>query len=61
MPSYSVYRGHFPCHTCKEEVTTLRLYPATLEATWMCKDKHLSKVSFATKKKRDYAEKENRV
>jgi hypothetical protein len=36
------------------EVPTLRLYAETKEATWMCKEKHLSKVSFAKRKKKDY-------
>jgi hypothetical protein len=54
MPNYSIYPGTFICHTCKEEVKTLRLYAATMEATWMCKNKHISKVSFANKKKSDY-------
>lgn len=54
MASYTVYPGKFLCHTCKMEVGTLRLYPETKEATWMCKDKHLSRVSFAKRKKKDY-------
>lgn len=58
MPKYTVYEGKFICHTCKSEVKTLRLYPETKEATWMCKEKHLSKVSFAKKKKRDYEREE---
>lgn len=58
MPKYTVYEGKFICHTCKGEVKTLRLYAETKEATWMCKEKHLSKVSFAKKKKRDYEREE---
>lgn len=58
MASYSVYHGKFPCHTCKTVVNTLRLYAETKEATWMCKDKHLSKVSFGKKKKKDYEREE---
>lgn len=54
MASYTVYSGKFVCHTCKMEVPTLRLYADTKEATWMCKEKHLSKVSFAKRKKKDY-------
>lgn len=54
MSNYTNYPGKWICHTCKEEVSNLRLYAERLEATWMCKDKHLSKVSFAKKKKRDY-------
>jgi hypothetical protein len=58
MASYTVYEGKFLCQVCKKEVGTLRLYANAMEATWMCKDKHLSKVSFATKKKKDYEREE---
>lgn len=54
MANYSVYPGKFICHECKAEVKTLRLYPETQTATWMCAEKHVSKVSFATKRKKDY-------
>lgn len=57
MASYTVYRGSFLCHTCKEEVGTLRLYAETYEVTWMCRDKHLSRV-ILKKKKRDYEREE---
>lgn len=57
--SYSVYEGIFPCHTCKEEVKSLRLWHETLDVTWQCSNKHLSKASFKTKRKKDY-ERENR-
>ena len=53
MASYTIYSGQFLCHECKQEVKTLRLYAETQEATWMCKDRHVSKVSFANKKKSD--------
>ncbi len=58
MASYTIYRGKFLCHTCKEEVGTLRLYPETKEVTWMCKEKHLSKVSFAKRKRSDFEREE---
>jgi len=54
MPSYTVYHGKFLCHECKAEVTSLRLYAETKEMTWMCKDKHLSKVGLGRRKKRDF-------
>lgn len=54
MPSYTVYNGQFICHVCKVEVLTLRLYAETKTATWMCKDKHLSTVSFNKRKKSDF-------
>ncbi len=50
MASYTVYNGTFVCHECKTEVRSLRLYAETKEATWMCKDKHLSKVKFGKQK-----------
>lgn len=52
---YLIVHGKFPCHTCKEEITSLRFYGETKLATWMCSKKHLTEVSFQTKKsKRDY-------
>ena len=44
MNKYTIYEGKFPCKTCKKEVKTIRIYPATGIATWMCSDKHLSEV-----------------
>lgn len=58
MSRYTVYKGEFLCHECKVLVYSLRLYPETQEATWMCKEKHLSSVSFARKKKKDYEREE---
>lgn len=54
MASYTVYSGRFICQTCKTEVLTLRLYPDTKTATWMCKDKHVSTVGFGKKKRSDF-------
>jgi len=54
MANFTIYHGKFICHECKVEVTSLRLYPETKEATWMCKEKHLSKVSFNKRKKSDF-------
>lgn len=50
---FSVYEGRFSCHTCKEEVSSLRLWRETLELTWMCSKKHLSKAGLK-KTKKDY-------
>lgn len=58
MGRYTVYQGEFPCHTCKQMVFSLRSYPDTKELTWMCKDKHISKVSLAPKSKKDYEREE---
>lgn len=55
---YNVVHGQFPCHTCKEVVTSLRQYLETKELTWMCSKKHLSSVSLNAKKtKKDYERK----
>jgi hypothetical protein len=54
MANFTVYQGTFLCHTCKVEVKTLRLYAETKEMTWMCKDKHLSKVNLGKRKKSDF-------
>ena len=55
VSKYTVYSGSFPCHTCKEKVTSLRLYLDTKELTWLCSSRHLSTVSLETKKtKKDY-------
>lgn len=60
---FTVYPGKFPCRTCEEEVTSLRLWKETLELTWMCSNKHLSR-SKLVKTKKDYErekrEQENR-
>ena len=55
---FKVFEGKFPCHTCKEEVLSLRLWIETTDVTWMCSKKHLSKVKLK-KTKKDY-ERENR-
>ncbi len=55
MSKYTVYSGKFLCHTCKDLVTSLRSYPETKELTWMCKDKHMTRVDLNTKRsKKDY-------
>jgi hypothetical protein len=54
MANYTVYTGKFFCQECNIEVKSLRLYAETKTATWMCPEKHISKVSFMTKRKKDY-------
>jgi len=54
---FSIFHGIFPCHTCKEDVKSLRLWYETKELTWMCSKKHISKAQIL-KTKRDY-EREN--
>jgi hypothetical protein len=57
--TFTTYKGIFPCHVCKEDVLSLRLWHETLDCTWQCSKKHISKVNFTTKKKKkDYERKE---
>lgn len=49
MSRYSVYKGIFLCQKCKEEVTESRFYGHSHDLTWMCSNKHLSKVSLYQK------------
>jgi hypothetical protein len=54
--TFSTYPGKFLCQRCKEEVPTLRLWIDTLDLTWQCSRKHVSRVSLAKKTKKDYVE-----
>jgi hypothetical protein len=45
MSKYSIYSGTFICQSCKLEVHQARFYTKTYDLTWMCNDKHLSRVS----------------
>ena len=49
---FTVYPGRFPCKKCGEEVLSLRLWPESGDATWMCSKKHISKVGLIPVKKR---------
>ena len=57
-PKFKVFEGKFPCHTCKEEVTSLRYWIEAGDATWMCSKKHISKVGLLPqkKKKKDFVD-----
>jgi hypothetical protein len=48
---FTVYPGQFPCKKCGEEVTSLRFWVETGDATWMCSSKHLSKVKLIQQKR----------
>lgn len=54
---FSVYLGQFPCKKCGVEVTSLRYWSDSGDATWMCDSKHLSKVNLLPQKKnkKDFA------
>jgi hypothetical protein len=55
---FKIFTGEFICKTCNEKVGSLRLWLETAHATWICSQKHISKVNFI-KTKKDY-ERENR-
>lgn len=48
---YTIYEGKWPCKTCHEEVITLRLWSETGDVTWLCSNKHLSKMNLVPPKK----------
>ena len=53
MSKYVIVQGKFPCHTCKEEVYSLRHYIADQKLTWVCNTRHMSEVSLRTRKTRE--------
>jgi hypothetical protein len=54
MANFTVYQGQWVCHTCKTIVPTLRCYADEKMLSWMCKDKHLTKVYLGRRKKKDF-------
>lgn len=60
MSKYSIVEGKFPCHTCKENVGTLRQYIDDKLLTWKCSQGHLSQVSLNTRKTKEQREREER-
>lgn len=57
---FSVYAGKWPCKTCDEVVTSLRLWKETCDVSWMCSKKHISKVSLLPPTRKDYERKERK-
>jgi hypothetical protein len=49
---FTVYPGKFPCKKCGVEVTSLRYWAESGDATWMCSEKHISKVNLIPPKKK---------
>ena len=45
MHKYSKYSGTFVCQECKKDVFEARFYKKSFDFTWMCEDKHLSKIN----------------
>lgn len=50
--SFKTIRGKFDCQKCNEQVDNLRLWYDTLDLTWQCSKKHISRVNIAKKKKK---------
>lgn len=57
---FSVYPGKFPCKTCHETVTSLRLWPESADVSWMCSNKHISKANLLPPTRKDYERKERK-
>jgi hypothetical protein len=53
---FKVFPGKFTCKKCNEEVNVLRLWLETADVTWMCSQKHISKVPLILTRK-DYERK----
>lgn len=49
MPKFTEYSGKFVCHQCKKEVNSARFYSKTYDLTWMCENRHLSKINLYTR------------
>ena len=49
---FGVYSGNFLCKKCNEEVLSLRLWNDSGDVTWMCSQKHVSKVGLLPIKKK---------
>ena len=50
---FKIFPGKFICKKCNEEVNSLRLWLDSADVTWMCSQKHISKVPLILTKK-DY-------
>ena len=50
---FRTFKGKFNCKECNEEVFSLRLWTETADLTWLCTNKHISRVPLIITKK-DY-------
>jgi len=57
---FSTYSGKFICKTCEEVVKSIRLWPDTADTSWMCSQKHISKVNLLPPTRKDYERKERK-
>lgn len=53
---FSTYQGKFICKRCSEEVGSARLWHDTLDVTWQCTKKHVTKVNMDPKRKKHVRE-----
>jgi len=53
---FKIFSGKFICQKCNEEVNSLRLWLDSADITWMCSQKHISKVQLIITRK-DYERK----
>jgi hypothetical protein len=44
--------GKFICQKCKQDVIVARFWNESGDITWMCSNKHISKVELVAKKKK---------
>lgn len=49
MAKFKTYSGKFVCQKCGGTVEKIRLWTDTLDLTWMCSCKYVSKVKLDTK------------
>jgi hypothetical protein len=57
MPEqFRIFSGKFMCQKCNEDVHSLRLWLDSGDVTWMCSQKHISKVQLIITRK-DYERK----
>jgi hypothetical protein len=49
---FSHVPGKFICQKCKQDVTAARFWYESGDVTWMCSNKHISKVELVAKKKK---------
>jgi hypothetical protein len=54
---FMVVQGQFICKTCKVECRAARFWYGSGEISWLCSEKHISKVGLKAekKKKKDFA------
>jgi hypothetical protein len=49
---FMVFPGKLFCKKCQEQVTSFRFWLESGDTTWMCTQKHISKVELKPKKKK---------